>query len=238
MRIQRMAEVLGQRGHEIHLVTYHLGDPLPAAPPYRLYRTRRLPTYQKQSPGPALQKLLVVDPFLARLLRRVLREHRVDLIHAHHYEGLLVARMAARRLGLPIIYDAHTLLGTELGHYVPGPLQGLAARTGDWLDRILPPRADHVISVSQAIRDHLVATGAMAADRITVIGNGVEQDHFDVGNGSRAEGERLIFTGNLAPYQGIDLLLQSFREVRALRRDVRLVIVSDSPFDPYEALAR
>ena len=74
VRIQRMAEVLGQRGHEIQLVTYHLGDPLPAAPPYRLYRTRRLPTYQKQSPGPALQKLLVVDPFLARLLRRVDRK--------------------------------------------------------------------------------------------------------------------------------------------------------------------
>ena len=47
----------------------------------------------------------------------------------------------------------------------------------------------------------------------------------------------LIFTGNLAEYQGIDLMLRAFAEARLSMRDARLMIVSESSFGPYEKLA-
>jgi glycosyltransferase involved in cell wall biosynthesis len=48
----------------------------------------------------------------------------------------------------------------------------------------------------------------------------------------------LIFTGNLAPYQGIDLMLSAFRRVLDRRQDARLQIVTESSFDEYAPMAR
>ena len=50
--------------------------------------------------------------------------------------------------------------------------------------------------------------------------------------------KRVLFTGNLARYQGIELLLQAFAQVIRLKPDVRLVIAANDSFEPYEPLAR
>jgi glycosyltransferase involved in cell wall biosynthesis len=138
-----------------------------------------------------------------------------------------------------VVYDAHTLLETELNHYFPGPLGGIASRVGTWLDVTLPRGVAHAVAISGAIRDRLVESGAMPPERVTVIGNGVEQEHFEVAVRDHRPGgaERIIFTGNLAPYQGIDLMLTAFRQIQARRKGVRLSIVTASSFEPYEALA-
>jgi glycosyltransferase involved in cell wall biosynthesis len=239
VRVQRMSEALARAGHDIHVVTYHLGSGEPGNG-LRVHRTPSLPTYRKESPGPSLQKLLLVDPLLAVRLARVVREHPVDLIHAHHYEGLIVACTVARWSGHPVIYDAHTLLESELGHYLPTVLQGLASKVGRWLDTLLPRRADHVISVSTSLRDKLLTLGSARPESITVIGNGVERSHFQSAPARQRGGlpAKLIFTGNLAPYQGIELLLRAFARIRARNESVHLEIVTESPFDPYEPLAR
>lgn len=239
VRIHRMAEALAHRGHTVHVVTYHLGEPL-TDPPFVVHRTPRVFTYRKTSPGPSLQKLAIVDPLLGSRLRQVLRRYPIDVVHAHHYESLLAALAVRRRGGPPVIYDAHTALESELGHYVPTSLRGVAANFGAWLDTILPRRAAHVIAVSEALRQRLVGSGAAAPDRITVVGNGVEQAHFELPLDRRTvvrSPETLIFTGNLAPYQGVDLLLQALRHVLDRRPSVRLLMVTDSSFAPYESVA-
>jgi len=50
-------------------------------------------------------------------------------------------------------------------------------------------------------------------------------------------GHRCIFTGNLAEYQGIDLMLRAFKIALERVPEARLVIASDSSFAPYEGLA-
>jgi glycosyltransferase involved in cell wall biosynthesis len=234
-----MSEALAAAGHEIHVVTYHLRG-AGTSTGLIVHRTANLLSYRKESPGPAVQKLGLVDPLLVARLARVVREHRVDLIHAHHYEGLLVARAVARWSGHPVIYDAHTLLESELAHYLPRVLHGAARRVGRLLDTWLPRKADHIISVSAAIRSRLLELGAAHPDRITVVGNGVEQAHFQIAppKHERSRPATLIFAGNLAPYQGIELLLEAFAKIRARDPGVRLQIVTESRFDSYEAMAR
>lgn len=247
IRIQRMAEHLARQGHEVHVVTYHLGQGDPA-PEIHMHRTRSIPGYRNFAPGPTAGKLLLLDPLLTFQLVGLLRRQRVDVLYAHHYEGLLAA-LAARRLTrsrgespMPVVYDAHTLLRSELPYYHLWMHRTMARAIGARLDRAIPPRADHVISVSDTIRNHLVAESGMAPDTITVIPNGVELEMFEIhsANGGAGPGgiHRLVFAGNLAPYQGIDLLLQAFRHVRERRRDVHLVLATDSPFDAYETMAR
>jgi glycosyltransferase involved in cell wall biosynthesis len=252
IRIQRLAEALAGRGHEVHVVTYHLGDALDD-PPYAIHRTRDVASYRRTSPGPSYRKLLVLDRLLVGALRKVLDAHPIDIIHAHHYEGLLVAGWATggrarrslpgsngvRRMP-PVIYDAHTTLESELPLYSLGLPAGFKRWIGRLLDARLPPRADHVVAVTEKIRESLVRSG-LSADSISVVGNGVEAEAFHLtGPGALLEpGTRtVIFTGNLAAYQGIEHLLRAFAIVLGRSADSRLLIVSDSPFAPYEQLAR
>lgn len=239
VRIQRMAEGVQKRGHDVHVVTYPYGSGTLSAP-LTVHRVGRGGTSYRSAPGPSIGKLLVLDPLLVRRLRQLLREHPIDVIHAHHYEGLLVA--AAARVGthVPVVYDAHTLLESELPSYVPSIARVATRAFGTRLDRVLPARVDHVISATDVIRARLLATTSLGEERITAITMGVEIDLFEAPGPAERRGRApvVVFTGNLAPYQGIDLLLQAFRDVLAARPDARLRIVTESSFAPYEDQAR
>jgi glycosyltransferase involved in cell wall biosynthesis len=237
VRIQRLSDALGGRGHDVHVFTYHLGEAA-SSDRFTIHRSLRVPTYSKYSPGPSLQKLLVVNPLLVAKLVSGLASERFDVIHAHHYEGLLIAKAARAGRPIPLIYDAHTLLGSELPFFAKGSAKKLGARLGVRLDRSLPRMADHIVTVTETIKSKLLAYG-IPEEKITVITNGVESDLFRVdASPSRSEVRRtVIFTGNLASYQGVDNLLFAFAKVAEKRPDVRLLVVTNSSFEPYERQA-
>jgi glycosyltransferase involved in cell wall biosynthesis len=240
IRVLRLAEALARRGHEVHVVTYHLGEGS-ADPAVAVHRVRRLPTYRRYEPGPTWQKLLVLDPLLAIRTAGLLRSRPIDVIHAHHAEGLLVALFARGRRRLPIVYDVHTILESELPQYPLGIGRRFLARLGRALDRRLPRHASCVLAAHDDIRRRLTALDPSLADRIAVGTNGVELAPFASGAGPSAttgQGSRiLVYAGNLAPYQGIDLMLRAFAQLRRRRDDVRLRIVADSSFTAYQPLA-
>jgi len=237
IRIYRTAEALARRGHDVHVVTYHLGDSC-EAPPFAIHRIADVPTYRKYSPGPSWQKLALIDPLVVRRLRALLRAPGFDVIYAHHVEGLLLALAARGRRQVPIVFDAHTLLESELPFYRIGLGRGLKARIGRGLDTLLPRLATRVIAVSEEIRRAFEEHSPELAGRVTVIPNGVELNTFDLSHASSGAGSNtLIYTGNLAAYQGIDLMLRAFAALRGKRQDVRLEIVAESGFAQYEPLA-
>ena len=235
IRIHRLAEAVAHRGHDVHVATYHLGEDVGNAP-FHVHRIRDVPAYRRTDPGPTIRKLFQLDPRLAGLLRRLHDELHFDLVHAHHYEGLLIASHAVR--GTPIVYDAHTLLSGELPTYRLGLPRRLVRAVAPQLDRHVPRRAHRTIAVSEAIRDSLVGLGASAPECLHVIPNGVEWQRSPAEHGIAGDGRTVIFTGNLAPYQGVDLLLEAFATLHARRTDVRLMVVTDSSFAPFETLAR
>jgi glycosyltransferase involved in cell wall biosynthesis len=239
-RIYRLARALGERGHDVHVVTYHLGNHVDGAD-LTIHRIARIPSYRRLEPGPTYQKLLLIDTLLTLRLRRLLRERSFDVVHAHHFEGLLAALTARRRSRLPVIFEAHALLGGELPYYRLGLPRALKSWVGRSLDRRLPARADAIIAVSERIRDRLVTECGIDAERISVVPGGVELELFAPEGASPACDptiRRLIYTGNLAPYQGIEVMLEAFARVREKVGETRLVLATESPFAPYEALAR
>ncbi|MEI2791136.1 MAG: glycosyltransferase family 4 protein [Steroidobacteraceae bacterium] len=239
VRIERMAEALGRRGHEVHVATYHLGE-TEVNPHFTVHRIRDVPGYQTTAPGPNWRKLLLLDPRLQSLVYKLARTLRPDVIHAHHFEGLLVSLPARYRRRIPLVFDAHVLLDGELEYYqlgMPGALRRRAARTLDWM---LPRAADHVISISDEISQRLDTDYGMSTASVSVVPNGVEAQFFEGRRDAfpRDGLKRIVFAGNLASYQGIEYLLQAFAHVRQARRDVRLVLVTESPTDELAAAAR
>lgn len=240
VRILRLAETVAGRGHEVHVVTYHLGaGKVPEG--LLIHRIRDLSFYRKLSPGPSYAKIFCADPLLVFLMRQILAEKAFDVIHAHHYEGLLAGAMARGRKKIPLIYDAHTMLDTELPAYGLGLPDPLKKYLGRKIDSWVPRLADHVICVTDKIRRRLESVTGMTPSRFSVISNGVEFEHFNavpVNDPEMDRSKTVMFTGNLARYQGIDLLLESFRAVAKKIQGVRLVIATDSAFAPYEPFAR
>lgn len=240
IRILRMAEALARRGHGVDVVTYHLGTG-PVAAGVTLHRTRDLPGYRHYEPGPTWQKLMLLDPMLAARTARLLRSRPIDVVHAHHAEGLLAGLVGRGRRPIAVVYDVHTILESELPFYAPRLGRHIAARVGRALDARLPRYADFVVAAHEDIRRRLTAMDPRLSSKIAVVPNGVELDHFAGGHRApRASDERtrtLVYAGNLASYQGIEHMLRAFAELRSRRDDVRLRIVGDSPFAPYERLA-
>jgi glycosyltransferase involved in cell wall biosynthesis len=239
IRIQRIADELSSRGHDINVFTYHLGSS--GTGTYRIHRIPRVPTYTREAPGPSYQKLFLLDPLLAIKLVRSLRASRYDLIHAHHVEGLLAALPSRWLFRVPLVFDVHTLLENELPYYPLGLPRRLLARVGRAMDQALPARSDHVIAVSDKIRAALAKSCAARGPEISVIPNGVEDEFFAAGTVRAADrgavAPSLVFAGNLAAYQGIESLLRAFALARRTQPDLRLRILTDDSFDAYEPLA-
>ena len=230
-----MAEALERRGNDVHVVTYPLADEeTPVS--YRVERVAGDDMRLNPAPGPSLRKILL-DLRLYRCVKRLLETTPFDIVHAHHYEGLIVSLCARARaradLGrIPIVYDSHTLLASELPYYYPRPVRGPAGFIGITLDRGLPHRADHIIVVTESMRRWLSASGGVDVDRLTLIANGVEHEHFgrtpSQERSERNSAPRIAYAGNLAEYQGIDLLLGAFKKLRSAIRGAQLLIITDS----------
>jgi len=231
LRVERLAQTLWSRGHHVELVTYHVADDAQAFE-FPVHRIFGEPVYWRMPAGPNLRKLVLYDPALAWKLWHVLARGTFDVVHAHHVEGLITALPSRLRFRVPIVYDAHTMLASELPSYGPKPSRSIVQSLGSWIDGVLPRRSDHVIAVTADIRNRLIKDHRLDAQRVTVVTNGVEAERFavDVPQGDGLV--RIIYSGTLAPYQDVELLLEAFARARRQRDDLRLVFSVSSPFDP------
>lgn len=233
VRIERLSEALVARGHAVTVATYHIGETMEASS-LDLVRIGRPFVAGTLPPGPSLAKLFRFDPQLVATTRRLLARRSFDLIHAHHMEGLLVGALVRPR-GMPLVYDAHTQLSSELPTYTRAAFQPLIRGIARRLDGLLPRLADHTVCAGGGVRDVLIERYGFPENGVSVAWNGAELEHFEAAVTARAAvrqpSRRVLYAGTLAGYQDIDLLLQAFARLHRTHSDIRLVLATDSPFD-------
>ncbi len=241
VRVERLAEALVARGHEVTVVTYHIGEPM-GAPSYGLVRLPGAAPRGDLPPGPSLAKLFLYDPRLLVAVRRQLATRRYDVVHAHHFEGLIIGALT-RPGGVPLVYDAHTMLRSELPSYLAPVLRRPVELLARPLDGWLPRLADHVVCAGAGTRDALCQRHGFAPDRVTLAGNGVELGHFAAAARLRAiapperQAPRILYTGTLAAYQDVDLLLEAMQRLLERHPDARLVLATHSPLTAIAPIA-
>lgn len=239
-RILQMAEGLEDLGHAVHVVTYHFGTDAPTRK-IKVHRIPKLIKYNNLAPGPTPTKLLILDPLLLFKLLKVVRREGIQLIHAHHFEGAIVSYPVRLLTKAKVIYDAHTTLEGELAAYKfwnPTRLRRL-------VDRVVPRLADHVITVSEELKQFLLQLG-IPEGNISCIPTGVNPEEFEDKTPPSGTWQALrlanrtvvIYTGTLQEYQGIDLLLDAMKIVVPQRPDVCLLVIGDSNTEKYRQMAR
>lgn len=179
--------------------------------------------------GPRSQwNLLATLPFA-----RILRENRVDLVHAHSPNGLVQAAVAARRCGIPLVSSVHL----PIQYLVRGRGSVARAKVAVYhlLDRaVLRRLISRTIFVSSRFCNEAITKRLVFAERATVIRNGIELERFR----SREERERVrleagvpsdavvaCFVGRLERQKGLDTLLEAMGCLELERLKLYLVLV-------------
>lgn len=236
IRILRMAETIAELGCDVHVITYHLGQNAKSIN-FTIHRIPNLGFYRKVCPGPNYLKLLILDPLLTFNLTRLHWKYRFDIIHAHHFEGLMATWLIRLFGDTPIVFDVHTLLQTELHHYNLYLNKSTLKKIGHILDRYLPKAADYVISVSDQIHSKLTQDAKISPKVISTILNGIELKNFSkIRSTKKSDGSDEIivgFSGNFARYQGINIMMESISLITKSFPKIKLHLYSNDSIDSY-----
>lgn len=227
--IRELAQALAENGHAVHVVTYPFAESLAPvhgmfvhrAPFARAWRRRAKLGWRK----------VLLDLALVKTVYRVVRRERIEVIHAHNYEGLVVGLLVRALTRIPLVYHSHNALGDELGYYFrAGARRRAASWFGRGLDRILPRLADFSIALTPELEGFLRACG-VPARRLTVVPPGASVGAWpDSGAADTFEGRFVVmYTGNMDPYQDLAVLFEGFAAFRRCVETAVLVLVTHDP---------
>jgi glycosyltransferase involved in cell wall biosynthesis len=164
----------------------------------------------------------------ARTVASRIRRERYDLIDAHYvYPDGFAAMLLGSWLNIPVVVSAR---GSDINVFP----RFRAIRP---LIRRVLARADALIAVSQSLKDQMVDLGC-SAEKITVIGNGVDSRKFYPRSRSEMRQDlglsptRPIFlsVGHLNENKGFHVLIDAVAQLRAARPDVLLLIIGEGVY--------
>ena len=164
-------------------------------------------------------------------LSRAAREFEPDVIYERYNLFLLAGVMLRRRLSIPLLLEVNAPLALERSQFGGLALPWLAR----WAEGIAWRNASYVLPVTRVLADHVAARG-VAEDRLVVIANGINEEHFASAPGTAAAKEALGygadlvlgFTGFVRDWHGVDRVIR-WMATKDSPANARLLIVGDGP---------
>ena len=140
---------LSHLGHEIDLVTYHVGKDV-AIPRVSIVRIPGLPFIRQVPVGPSWVKIPLDVLLFVRAVGMGLR-NRYNLVHSHE-EASLFGVMLARLFRIPHLYDMHSSLPEQLKNFRRFRALVPLLRRVEWL---VVSASDAVITICPALKEHV-----------------------------------------------------------------------------------
>ncbi len=171
--------------------------------------------------GGGLRDLCGLQEFIGYI-----RERAVKLVCTHGYRADLVALLAARRCGVPVVWFLRGWTG-----------ENAKIRVYEALDRALLRCADRIVCLSQLQADRVAGLG-VAREKIRIVSNAVEPPRATREQARRelcsrlgvAEGELLVgIAGRLSPEKGAHDLIRAVQQMAPLPAGVRFLLFGDGP---------
>ncbi|MEO6723890.1 MAG: glycosyltransferase, partial [Blastocatellia bacterium] len=198
------------------------------------YHRTHWPPLSKFQAVPMVKQVACVAA-LAKAVKRLAAELKVDVIHAHSpsLNGLAAAQ-AAKALSLPLVYELRYYEEDAAVDRGKTRYNSLRYRLAARLEQQALEQADCVVTISHALRDDLVRRG-ISPEKIVKIPNGVDTDYFQP---CEPDAELILkyelfgktvigFIGSFYFYEGLEFLVDAAVELLANRNDIVLLLVGD-----------
>jgi glycosyltransferase involved in cell wall biosynthesis len=240
VRIYEEARALIALGHEVLIVTYHLGRDMEGI---STVRVPFVPWYGKLGPGPSWHKPYL-DVLLFLRAFSSARRFRPHLIHAHLHEGAFIGVPLGKLLGIPVVFDCQGSMTSEMTDHGFIGEGGLLYRFFRILEGTVNRRADFIVTSSFSGAAELTGSWNIPACKVEGIIDGVDTADFrpyPQREARRAlnlplDGKTVVFLGVLNRYQGIDLLLEA-AEIMKQRGSAIHFLIMGFPEEGYREMA-
>lgn len=235
LAVALLAKALGELGHEIDLLTYHIGSDFPISN-IRHIRSIKIPLVTSISKGLSFKKLLL-DFFIFIKATKLVLKNRYDCIHGVE-EGCFIGVVLKYATGIQLVYDMDSSIPEQLkdssSHlWSSAYIVSLANKLESWAIS----NANLALVVCKALKDKVeivcptvpveVLEDIPVSEKAT---NSTAEDVYRL----RLEFQLLdkhcvVYTGTFEEYQGIHLLLESAEIILQLMPDLIFVLVGGSP---------
>jgi PEP-CTERM/exosortase A-associated glycosyltransferase len=239
MRSLALLEAQHRMGWEtVHLTTpkhYMAGPTYEEVDGFAFHRTAPVANSLARWPGLGEMALMRAT---ARRIRHIASYEKPDIIHAHSPAlNAIAAAWAGKKLGIPTVYEIRAFwedAAVGNGADTEGSLLYRATRM---LDEHAFRKADAIVTICEGLRADIAARG-VAAEKISVVANGVSLDAFPYRRAGKEElrvklgldGKIVLgFFGSFYPYEGLDILLDAIALLRHERDDIAVILAGGGP---------
>src|SRR2546421_954728 len=194
-----LANSLARRGHEVFAA---LSDASPVRADLRALPTEKIIELPMRN---SLNLASAVN------LSRFVREHQIDIVHAHVARDYPLAALATGRSRAQLVLTRHVLFPLNRIH------------------KLTLRRTARVIAVSRAVAESLNSQRIFAPGKIVTIHNGIDVDRF-AGTAKDSATDRKLrvgMVGHIAPIKGQENFLRAAAILQADRDDVEFIIAGE-----------
>ena len=210
--VYQRLEALSTLGHEIDLVTYHVGTDV-EFPNVKIHRVRKVKRIQHVRIGPSRAKILL-DVLVFFKAIQLLLEKRYDVIHSHE-EASFFSMFLAWIFRTRHLYDMHSVLSKQLGNFNFGNkpifikifsvLETMVLKTCDAVITVGKDLEKYVKKVGSDIRVVMIENIALQAYQTSIQPDDVERLRNKLDLDSRLP---IVYTGTFERYQGLTMALE------------------------------
>jgi glycosyltransferase involved in cell wall biosynthesis len=216
--VYQRLEALSALGHEIDLLTYHVGRDV-SIKNVNIHRVRKVKRIEHVRIGPSRAKILL-DAFIILKAIKMLILNRYDVIHSHE-ESAFFCMPLALLFRTRHLYDMHSVLSNQLTNFEYGN-RPIFVKIFQLIERMVINSCDAVITVGSDLADYVRLVNPMIR-QITIENIALQAYQAPIGPESVTELSKrldlngklpIVYTGTYEKYQGLEMVLEAVKIVR------------------------
>jgi glycosyltransferase involved in cell wall biosynthesis len=234
IHIREVIEGLEKRGHQVGLIGNASDEIEPASHFYNIYpktlfRFKYLRSKRKS--------YFISSVLLFLTLFRILGQY--DIIYARDFHTVIIALIPRLVFKKKVVFEINGLASEEQQLKKHSPLNSILAASIQKAEKLATRCSDRIVSVTPLIAIYLTHYFHCQPTKVEVIGNGVNTKKFHPIDDERLLGSErmrlgikkedivIAFVGNLAPWQGVNILIESASKLLAHDENLKFLIVGE-----------
>ena len=241
VRIFEEVNFLKKRGHQVKLVSYHLGE-TPAG-----FEVERIPNffwYKKTETGASWHKIYL-DFFLLLKTFFVARKFKPDIFHCHLHEGALMGIILKPIFKKKMVFDSQEILTEHLIESNFISPNSLLKKIILSIEKFIYRHFPTIIVSNRSNYDILRNDFGVKAGKLFILPDGVDSEALiidencvnDLRHQYNLDNKKIIvYLGTLNKIEGLDDLLELLKDLKNIRDDVAVLIMGYPNIEYYKTL--